>query len=683
MLVKTFSIAVALAPFACAAFAQSTATPTFATDIAPIIYSNCSVCHHSGEVAPFTLMSYSDVRAHAADIGTVTQSKYMPPWKPEPGWVAYRDQRGLTPAQIDLIQQWLAAGAPEGDASKEPAPPKFADGWQLGTPDLILNMAQPFSVPADGPDIYRNFVIHTNLPADQWIRAIEYKPSARTVVHHSLFFADNTGAAASQDGIDGQPGFPGFSSVFALNPFNAINGGLGAWVPGTTPNFLPDGVATLLPKGGDFVLQVHFHPNGLAQTEQSTIGLYFGSAPPVQMTQIQAPAFFGIQANINIAAGAANYKVRGSFTLPVDVKAVGVWAHAHFLGRESKLTATLPTGEVRILLWIKDWQLTWQDQYLFKDLIPLPAGTRLDGELTYDNSTANLNNPSTPPVKVTWGEASTDEMGSLLLNVIPNNNDDLATLQTSTLVFMLTPVPLVGNNPLLITSGVTDAASNGTGALTPGKIIVLYGDRIGASKFTQAAPANGKMPTSLAGTQVLFDGVPAPLLYTSASQVAAITPYGIDGKKGTQVQLVNGTAKSGMLGFPVVQTAPSIFSTNLSGSGPSAVLNQDGVTVNTAQSPAPRGSIITIYATGEGQTAPAGVDGLIAASVYPAPAQPVSVTIDGYAAAVKYAGAAPGQVAGLLQVNVEVPAQASTGDVPIVIQAGGASSQPGMTISVK
>lgn len=628
-------------------------------------------------------MNYSDVAAHGPDIVINTQSKFMPPWKPEPGWVAYRDQRGLTAAQISLLAQWVAAGMPEGDVSKEPAPPAFTAGWQLGTPDLVLTMAQPYSVPADGPDIYRNFVIHTNLPADKWIRAIEFKPSARTVVHHSLFFADTTGSAASQDGIDGQPGFPGFSSVFALNPYNAVNGGLGAWVPGTTPNFLPTGVATLLPAGADFVLQVHFHLNGQAQTEQSTIGLYFGNAPPVQMTQIQVPAFFGIQANIDIPAGSPNYKVRGSYTLPVAVNAVGVWAHAHFLGREAKLTATLPNGQVQILLWIKNWQLSWQDQYLFQNFIPLPQGTRIDGELTYDNSVNNVANPTYPPQEVKWGEDSTAEMGSLILNVIPNSASDLSYLQTSTLVFMLTPVPLVGKNPLLVTSGVTDAASNGTGAVTPGKIIVLYGDRIGAANLTQASATNGQMPTNLAGTQVLFDGVPAPLLYSSPTQVAAITPYEVDGKAGTQVQVVNGTAKSGLMALPVSRTAPSIFSTNLTGAGPAAVLNQDGVTVNSDANPAARGSIITIFATGEGQTSPAGIDGLIASTAYPKPMQPVSVTIDGQPAVVQYAGAAPGAVAGLFQVNVQVPAQASTGDVAISIQVGNAASQPGMTIAVK
>ncbi len=240
-------------------------------------------------------------------------------------------------------------------------------------------------------------MIPTKLTEDKWVRAIELKPSARTVVHHSLFFSDTTGGARKQDGVDGQPGFPGFGSIFTVgDPVSALNGGLGGWVPGTTPAFLPQGIAIPLPKGSDFLMQTHFHPNGLAQTEKTVIGLYFGPAPARLMTQLQVPAFFGIRANLDIPAGETDYKVRGSFTLPADVDAVGVWAHAHYLGKEAKLTATLPTGEVRILLWIRQWEFNWQDQYQFQDLVPLPKGTRLDGELTYDNSAGNYRNPNSP-----------------------------------------------------------------------------------------------------------------------------------------------------------------------------------------------------------------------------------------------------------------------------------------------
>src|SRR5205085_1451521 len=213
--------------------------------------------------------------------------RYMPPWKPEPGWTAYRDERRLSTAQIALIQKWVADGMPEGDPAKTPPLPQFTDGWQLGVPDLILELPTSFAVPADGPDIYRNFVLPTKVSEDKWVRAIELKPSAPSVVHHSLFFADTTHKARLEDGRDGQAGFPGFGSVFTIgDPVSAVGGGLGAWAPGTTPAFLPDGIALPLPKDSDFLMQVHFHPNGRAQTEKTVLGLYFGPKPTREMTQL-------------------------------------------------------------------------------------------------------------------------------------------------------------------------------------------------------------------------------------------------------------------------------------------------------------------------------------------------------------------------------------------------------------
>ena len=661
-------------------------TVTFSEHIAPIIYNNCSTCHRPGQVSPFSLLSYDDVRSHGLTIATQVAIHAMPPWKPEPGWVAYRDERRLTPDQINLIQQWVAAGMPQGDPAKAPPVPVFNDDWQLGPPDLILEMPVGFNVPADGPDLYRNFVIHTGLTTDKWVTAIELKPSARSVVHHSLFFSDTTGGAAALDGKDGQPGFPGFGTIFTVgDPLAALNGGLGGWVPGTTPRFYPTGIAIPLPKGSDFLMQTHFHPNGQPQVEKTVVGLYFGPAPTRTMTQLQVPAFFGIRANIDIPPNMPDYKLRGSFVLPADVDAVGVTAHCHYLGKEAKLTATLPTGEVKILLWIRQWDFNWQDQYLFQDLLRLPKGTRLDGELVYDNSIANYRNPNTPPKEVKWGENSYDEMGSLLLNVVPVNASDIDVLHGASIAYVLTPVPLVGSNPLFVSSGMVDGASAQPGAVTPGKIVVLYGSRIGTPNLTMGTVgADGRVASTLGNTQVLFDGVAAPLLYSSAGQVAAVVPYEVDGKLGTQVQVKNGNLTSDSVALPVKPVAPSIFSVDLSGTGQAAVLNGDGITVNSSIHPAQKGDSISIYATGEGQTLPGGIDGQVANGTLPQPAhQPVQVLIDGRPAEVQYAGAAPGSVAGLLQVNVRVPLDANSGAVPIEIHVGGVASQPGMTIEVR
>ncbi len=671
--------------FLLATTCASAQTITFSEHIAPILYDNCSTCHRPGQVSPFSLLTYEDATAHGRTIAATTQSRYMPPWKPDPGWVSYRDERRLTDSQIVLIQKWVAGGMPQGDLAKAPAQPKFPDGWQLGPPDLILEMPTAYNVPASGNDVYRNFVLPTGLTEDKWVRAIEMKPSARTVVHHALFYPNTGIAARAENGKDGQPGFDGLGSVFILLGLSALTGGLGGWVPGTTPQYLPAGITMALPKGSDLLIQTHFHPNGAPQTEKTIVGLYFGPKPARDITQLQVPAAFGIQAHIDIPAGEANYKVRGTFTLPYGVDAVSVSAHSHYLGKSAKLTATLPTGEVKVLLWVKDWDFGWQDQYIFKDLISLPKGTRLDGEYTYDNSTANYKNPNSPPKRVKWGEQSTDEMGSLLLNVLPKDQADLNGLERSTLLFALTSAPQVGNKPLFVSSAMVDGASTQAGTVTPGKIVVLYGTRIGPNMLANAQLApDGRLATNIGGTEVLFDGVPAPLLYTSADQLAAIVPYSVDGKAGTQIQVR--TAAGGIsdtVAIPVAQVAPSLFSSDFTGSGQGAIVNQDG-SINGSKKPAAKGSIVLLYATGEGQTRPGGVDGRIAtAANLPMPVNDLKVFIDGKQVEVLYAGAAPGQVAGLMQVNVRIPADAPSGDLQVQVQIGDAQSQPGITLAVQ
>jgi uncharacterized protein (TIGR03437 family) len=671
-----------------AGLSASAQTVTFSEHIAPILYANCTPCHRPGEAAPFSLQSYSDVVRRGLTIADQTKKRLMPPWKAEPGWVAYRDERRLTDAQIALIQTWVAQGMQRGDPAKDPKVPEFPSGWTLGTPDLILEMPAGFSVPADGPDLYRNFALPTNVTEDKWVRAVELRATARPVVHHALFFADTTGAARAQDGKDGQPGFPGLGTVFTLGGLNgiqqALSGGLGGWVPGTTPAFLPNGLAYALPKASDFLLQMHFHPNGVAQTEKTQIGLYFGPKPDKTITQIQAPPAFGIRTGLNIPAGASRHLLRGSFTLPAEVDAVQISAHAHYLAKEAKLTATLPSGEVRILLWIKDWDFRWQQQFTFAQPVTLPRGTRLDGELTYDNSEANPNNPNSPPKRVTWGEQSTDEMGSLLLTLVTRTTSELALVQAAVINSVLvTPTP-VGSNPHFVSSGLVDGASTQPGTLTPGKIVVLYGERLGpAALVNGTVTLDGRVAPSAGGTQVTFNGVPAPLLYSSAGQVAAVVPYALDGTTGAQVQVAFGGRVSESVALPVVATAPSIFSVNLTGTGQGAVLNQDGVTVNSAVSPAEKGSVISIFSTGEGQTIPNGLDGALALNAQPKPKLETKVWIAGKEAQVTYSGAAPQSVAGLLQVNARIPQDAPSGNVSVEIQLGTAKSATGITVAVK
>src|SRR4051812_5368216 len=232
--------------------AMSQAAVTFNHDVAPVIYHNCAYCHRPGEAAPFSLLSYQDAQKKGKTIAKVTASHTMPPWKAEEASYAYRDERRLTDQQIALLQAWVKSGMPEGDPAEKPQPPKFASGWQLGEPDLVVEMPSAYHVPADGPDIYRNIAVPLGLAEDKWITALDMKPTARAVVHHVLYFADPNGHAhEKQQGTE--PGFSGMRAGNSTIP-------LGGWAVGAQPSFFPEGLALRVPKGSDLVIQYHFHP---------------------------------------------------------------------------------------------------------------------------------------------------------------------------------------------------------------------------------------------------------------------------------------------------------------------------------------------------------------------------------------------------------------------------------------
>lgn len=407
---------------------------TFTEHVAPIIFNNCTSCHRPGEGAPFALMDYRDVQKRGKTILRAVESRYMPPWHPEPGHGAFKDDRRLKDEQITLLKRWVETGMAEGDPAKLPKLPNFPEGWQLGKPDLVVTMARSFDVYASGPDINRNFVIPLNLTEDKWVTAVEVRPSARSVVHHVLFFYDTSGEARKLDGQDGKPGFLGMGF--------RRSGGLGGWAVGATPRMLPEGLAYKLPKGSDLVLQTHFHPVGKAEKEATTIGLYFtDKAPTRTMVGLMLPPFFGRFAGLDVPAGKAEFAIRDAFTTPVDVELVTVGAHAHYIGKQVTAKATLPDGSTQPLFHIKDWDFNWQGRYEYKEFVKLPKGTKIDAVVTYDNSAENPRNPNQPPKRIRWGTGSTDEMGSIGFLMVPAKESDAAQLASAVREHTLSKAP--------------------------------------------------------------------------------------------------------------------------------------------------------------------------------------------------------------------------------------------------
>ncbi|MBI3824208.1 MAG: hypothetical protein HY289_16190 [Planctomycetes bacterium] len=421
---------------------SSAQAPTFNKDVAPILFAQCATCHRPGEAAPFALLKYEDAKKRGKLIAQVTQSKQMPPWKADKSDFAFRNERRLSEAQIATLQKWVAAGMVEGDKNDLPPAPTFASEWALGKPDLVVKMPKAFKVPAEGKDIYRNFAIALNLNDDKWVRAVDFRPSASSVVHHTLFFLDTTGTAAKKEADSGQVGSSGAMGGFrvpkgglgGLGSLTGSGGGqpgsLGGWALGAQARSLPDGLAWKLPKGSDLILSTHFHPSGKAEMEASTIALYFSDKPPTKrFTGLQLPIAFGFAAGIDIPAGKKDFSIEDSFVLPVDVKAFGISAHAHYIAKTFNVTATLPDKKTKTLLKISDWDFGWQEQYRFQDYVDLPKGTKIDAKITYDNSADNPRNPTNPPRRVRWGKESTDEMGSITLSVIAAQEPEFSELQ--------------------------------------------------------------------------------------------------------------------------------------------------------------------------------------------------------------------------------------------------------------
>jgi thiol-disulfide isomerase/thioredoxin len=388
---------------------------TFAQHVAPILWNHCTRCHRPGEVAPFALSTYKDAAKRADFIRDVTADGRMPPWKPHSGAGVLLDAARLSTTEIETLRLWSESGCPEGDPALATSPPEFTDGWQLGRPDLVLTMPEPYVVAASGPDVYRSFPIPFPLDHDVTINGVEFRPGNRRVVHHSRMHLDTTGDARRRDLLDDEPGFA--ASWGASGGPELPYPGIGAWTPGMTPRFAPEGVGRVVPKGALVVVQVHYHATGKRETDQSRIGLFFARKP---ITKTMA-GYTLCTDRIDIPAGEKRHKLFLSTKIKAGIHLYTVVPHAHYLCREFRLAATLPDGTVQPLLWITDWDLDWQDQYRFAQPVRLPAGTILTLAAYFDNSADNPRNPNNPPRRVRYGIETKDEMCACHLEFLPDD----------------------------------------------------------------------------------------------------------------------------------------------------------------------------------------------------------------------------------------------------------------------
>jgi uncharacterized protein (TIGR03437 family) len=704
---------------------RAQSAPTFSKEVVRVFQKNCQTCHHPGDIAPFSLMTYKEARPWAQAIREQVILRKMPPWKPVAGCGDFKDARGLSNEEIQTIVAWVDAGAPEGNPADLPAPLQFPDGWPLGAPDLVLTPESDYTPPTQG-DMYRCFSLPvTDLRGDRWISTLSVKPGNPKIVHHVIAYPDPTGISAQLDASDPEPGYTCFGGPgFKTSDF------LGGWAPGSRGYFAPESTGIKLAKNSRVVIQVHYHPTGERETDRTPIGLYFAKSPVHK--QLQALPLFND--SFAIPPGAKNYEVTASYSIPPFISAQ-MWVvtpHMHLLGKKIKVELTRPgTSQPDCLVNIEDWNFNWQGTYLYKNPIELASGSSLKLTSIFDNSTDNPLNPNNPPQTVRWGEQTTDEMSlafiGFTLNGVslpistPSLNDivmdqngnlvvsgagflpgadieinghsirdtaaEIATQSTRLTSSELWKVDAAPGQEVSVTvlnpDGVhtvarkfirqvtarslaaVSAANYSPDSLAPEAIAAAFGTNL-ATGFVVADAT--PLPTNLGGTSLRVNGILAPLIFVAPSQINFILPAGtLTGNAVVEVVSGDNTLSRGVVNL--TSAAPSLFTSNAQGTGaPAAVATKDG---------------LNFYLVGNADGTPNALDAgdylvLFGTGIRKAPKQTVKITVGGMEAPVLYSGP-QGGYAGLDQINTQLPFGIS-GIVDVVVSINGKAAN---TVKVK
>ena len=394
---RFLTIAVTLAA---ALSAAPVPTPTFDKDVLPIIQKRCQDCHRPGEAAPMALMNYQDARPWAKAIRQAVITKKMPPWFADPKVGHFSNDRSLTQEEIDTIVAWVDNGVKEGDPKDAPAARTFVEGWNIGKPDLVLQMPAAFQIPPSGTIEYQYVVIPTGLTEDTWISKVEVRPEARAQMHHVIVYVREPGSKWLEDAK------PGVVFVPAKGSGGGGLNGLGGYVPGGA--FAPPGTphrATLLKAGSDLVFQLHYTTNGKPATDRTRVGLIFTKNPPTEKVISTAAAQF----RLSIPPGDSNYKVEAVNVIQQDCDLISMMPHAHLRGKAFEYRIVKPDGESETVLSVPRYDFNWQLTYFPSKPIHLPKGTKIEVTAWYDNSPNNPYNPD-PSKEVHWGEQTWEEM---------------------------------------------------------------------------------------------------------------------------------------------------------------------------------------------------------------------------------------------------------------------------------
>jgi hypothetical protein len=447
---KRVPVALVFAGAMCAAVsasAQQNGAPTYTKDVAPILFANCTNCHRAGEIAPMSLMNYKEVRPWARAIGARVADGTMPPWHADPAHGTFANARMLSEIDKATVAKWVAAGAPEGNASDLPAPPAYANGWTIGDPDVVLSMQEDYPIPATGDVPYQYFEVPAIFAEDRFIQAWEIKPGDRSVVHHIIVSTRPPKEVVEQQmkqqqqmilnrmfGPAPAPGTPRPTPLFSFACCIEIPAGqtggrplppdqraapgpndrprpvgsgpsIGGYVPGNSIRTFPEGTAMRLPKGYSLVFQMHYTTNGKATTDRSTVALKFAKTPP--KTVLNTATL--INGSLSIPPGAPDHLVENTMTIGRDIMLYSLVPHTHVRGKRWHYEAIYPDGRKEVILSVPKYDFNWQHEYVFAQPLRIPAGTKIHAKAWYDNSPNNKANPD-PTKVVKWGDQTWEEM---------------------------------------------------------------------------------------------------------------------------------------------------------------------------------------------------------------------------------------------------------------------------------
>ncbi|MDO9000817.1 MAG: T9SS type A sorting domain-containing protein [Bacteroidota bacterium] len=391
-------------------------SPSWAQDIAPILYSNCTSCHHTGGLAPNSLMTFTDAFNYRFMIKQYVDNNSMPPWPPDAQYKHLAFERILSASDKNKISQWVLGGGQQGNAASAPTPPTYTNSTtQLSSIDFTGKM-QNYMVNT-ASDLYRCFIINTNFSVDKFAAEIEVIPGNSAIVHHVLVFEDTTALIKQKDSADAGAGYTSFFGT-GSNDSRLI----GEWVPGTAPIKFPNLMGVRLRKNTRIVLQIHYPQGTYLKLDSTRVNIKFAAntASPFFREVFLAPLLaesnlingpLSIPPNV-VKTFTSVMTVTTTVTLPYPaITLLSIAPHMHLIGDKMKVFGLEnSTNDTMPLINIPKWDFKWQGIYNFRNPIKVPLGSKLVCQSAYDNRSSNLNNPNSPPITVNQGESTSDEM---------------------------------------------------------------------------------------------------------------------------------------------------------------------------------------------------------------------------------------------------------------------------------